>query len=139
MCVPRILRNSVMWYLHDAKTAGHMGIRRTISKLMNSQYYWPRMKQYAQDYLSACDICEERKNPTWKKRSYMKSYLSGERFQRIATDIAGPFTKKMDICTFLLCLTILQSYVNFILYETWKLKQWPKLYSNDGLSDTDVR
>lgn len=23
----------------------------------------------------------------------MKSYLSGERFQRIATDIAGPFTK----------------------------------------------
>lgn len=42
VCVPRILCDSVMWYLHDAKTAGHMGIRRTISKLMNSQYYWPQ-------------------------------------------------------------------------------------------------
>lgn len=56
----------------------------------------------------------------------MKSYLSGERFQRIAADIAFR-SQKMDIFTFLLNLTILRSFVNSILYETWKLKLWPKL------------
>lgn len=56
----------------------------------------------------------------------MKSYLSGERFQRIAADIAFR-SQKMDIFTFLLNLTILRSFVNSILYETLKLKLWPKL------------
>lgn len=70
-----------------------MGIRRTILKLMNSQYYWPRMKRYAKDYVSSCHICKERKTQTRKKRSYMKTYQSSQRLQRIAADIAGPFPK----------------------------------------------
>lgn len=45
----------------------------------------------------------------------------------------------MDIYTFLLSLTVLRSFVKFMLYETWKLKLWPKLYSKDGLNDADAR
>jgi transposase InsO family protein len=47
-------------------------------------------------YVNQCEICEERKNPTIKKRHLLKSYVVGAPFERIATDIAGPFptTKK---------------------------------------------
>ena len=38
-----------------------------------------------------CDICGEQKNPAFKKRHKMKSYIVGVPFERIATDIAGPF------------------------------------------------
>jgi hypothetical protein len=34
---------------------------------------------------------EERRNPTIKKRHLLKSYVVGTPFERIATDIAGPF------------------------------------------------
>lgn len=140
ICIPRTLRDSVMWYLHDSKTAGHMGIRRTISKVMNSQYYWPQLKRYAQDYVSSCDICEESKNPTRKKRSYMKTYLSGDRFQRIAADIAGPFPKSENGYLYILVVAdYFTKFCEIIPYVIWKLKLWQKHYSKVGLNDTDVR
>ena len=92
ICVPRNLRDAV-WQMHDAHTAGHMGVRRTVDKLTKSQYYWPHLWRYVHDYVSSCDICEERKNPSRKKRAYMKTHLSGVKFERIAVDIAGPFPK----------------------------------------------
>lgn len=51
------------------------------------------MRRYVQDYVSSCGICEERKNPSRRKKAYMKRYLAGETFGRIAIDITGPFPK----------------------------------------------
>jgi cleavage and polyadenylation specificity factor subunit 1 len=44
------------------------------------------------DYVT-CDICEERKHPSKKKRAYMRTYLSGVKFERLAVDISGSFPK----------------------------------------------
>ena len=41
--------------------------------------------------VNQCEICEERKNPTIKKRHLLKPYVVGAPFEKIATDIAGPF------------------------------------------------
>lgn len=70
-----------------------MDARRTLDKVNKSQYYWPHLRKSVQDYVTSCDICEERKNPSKKKRAYMKTHLSGVKFERIAIDIAGPFPK----------------------------------------------
>ncbi|XP_061171126.1 uncharacterized protein LOC133180675 [Saccostrea echinata] len=72
---------------------GHMGVRRTLDKMNKSQYCWPHLRKSVHDYVTSCDICKERKHPSKKKRSYMKTYLSGVKFERIAVDIAGPFPK----------------------------------------------
>lgn len=93
ICTPKSLRDVVLWHSHDSETSGHLGIRRTYAKLMANCYYWPHMRRYVQDYVSSCDICEERKNPSRRKRAYMKRYLAGEKFERIAIDITGPFPK----------------------------------------------
>lgn len=93
ICTPKSLRDVVLWHIHDSETSGHLGIRRTYAKLMANCYYWPHMRRYVQDYVSSCDICEERKNPSRRKRAYMKRYLAGEKFERIAIDITGPFPK----------------------------------------------
>lgn len=77
-----------------------MGIRRTISKIMNSQYYWLRMKRYAQDYVSSCVICEEMKNPTRKKQSCVISYLCGERLSE-------------DCCRYLCILVVSEYFTKF--------------------------
>lgn len=41
--------------------------------------------------MSKCEICGERKNPAFKKRHPLKSHVVGTPFERIATDIAGPY------------------------------------------------
>lgn len=102
ICLPRNLRQVVLWHLHDSRVGGHMGIKKTLEKVRNSDYYWPRMRQTVHDYVFACDVCEERKNPPRKKRSRMKTFLSGETFQRIALDLAGPFPKSENGYSYIL-------------------------------------
>ena len=104
ICIPKKLRNVVMWSFHDAQTAGHLGVRRTLDKINKSQYYWPHQRRYVNDYVSSCDICEERKNPTRKRRAYMKTHLSGVKFERIAVDIAGPFPKSLNGFVYILVI-----------------------------------
>ena len=105
ICVPRKLRDVILWQVHDSQCAGHMGIRRTYLKVEQSSYYWPHMRQFVQDYVSCCDICDERKNPTRRKRSKLKSYGSGEPFERIAMDITGPFPKSENGYVYILVVS----------------------------------
>lgn len=54
--------------LYSWRSYGH---QKDFGKVRNSDYYWPRMRQFVHDYVLACDVCEERKNPPQKKRSQM--------------------------------------------------------------------
>jgi len=68
-----------------------MGIKKTFEKAKLSPFYWQDMKKTVRRYVDQCDICGERKNPLYKKRHCMKSYVVGAPFERVASDIAGPF------------------------------------------------
>lgn len=68
-----------------------MGIQKTIEKGKLCPYYWHGMQQSITHYVNSCEICGERKSPQKKKRHKLKSYIVGGRFERLATDIAGPF------------------------------------------------
>lgn len=111
ICLPKKLRDNDMWNLHGAQTAGHMGVRRTLGKMNKGKYYWPHLRKSVYDYVTSCDICEERKHPSKKKRAYMKTYLSGVKFKRIAVDIAGPFPKTNN--GFLYILVIADYFTKF--------------------------
>lgn len=50
ICLPRKLRQVVLWHLHDSRVGGHMGIKKTLEKVRNSDYYWPRMRQFVHVY-----------------------------------------------------------------------------------------
>lgn len=82
-----------MWHFHDSPISGHQGVLKTKKRADQSSYYWPNFHRDISDYVKSCDICEEKKNPSKKKRHFMKSYVSGGRFERIAADLAGPFPK----------------------------------------------
>ncbi|VDI10969.1 Hypothetical predicted protein [Mytilus galloprovincialis] len=91
ICAPNSIEKTILWYLHDTKTAGHLGIKKTYEKAKLSPFYWRNMQESIKNYVNQCEICGERKNPPNKKRHCMKSYVVGDPFERIATDIAGPF------------------------------------------------
>ncbi|KAK3104816.1 hypothetical protein FSP39_010929 [Pinctada imbricata] len=104
ICTPPEFRDTLLWFVHDSPLSGHLGIKRTLSRVWTTSYYWPKMRQYISDYVKSCDICEERKNPNFKKRNFMKPHVSGARFERIAMDIAGPFPKTRDGNSYILVI-----------------------------------
>ncbi|KAK3107838.1 hypothetical protein FSP39_023236 [Pinctada imbricata] len=91
ICVPGSLVDPILWYLHDARTCGHPGIKKTYEKAKLCPFYWRNMQDTIKLYVNQCEICGERKDPRFKKRHGLKSYVVGAPFERIATDIAGPF------------------------------------------------
>ena len=91
VCAPKSAVSGILWYLHDARTSGHLGIKKTVERAHICPFYWWSMQRSAKEYAHNCEICEERKNPAHKKRHALKTHLVGAPFERIATDIAGPF------------------------------------------------
>jgi RNase H-like domain found in reverse transcriptase/Reverse transcriptase (RNA-dependent DNA polymerase)/Integrase zinc binding domain/Chromo (CHRromatin Organisation MOdifier) domain/gag-polyprotein putative aspartyl protease len=47
---------------HDAPSAGHLGEAKTLG-LITRDYYWPRMRQYVNEYVKSCDTCTRNKTP----------------------------------------------------------------------------
>ena len=44
ICVPESLVDPILWYLHDARTGAHLGIKKTYEKAKLSPFYWRDMQ-----------------------------------------------------------------------------------------------
>ncbi len=58
-----ILRKGVTHLIHASDTTGHPGITKTLT-LLNRNYWWPGMKEFATQYIRGCALCQSRKNIT---------------------------------------------------------------------------
>ena len=47
---------------HDLLFAGHLGITRTVFRLLD-RVYWPGLRNDVQTYIKSCTICKARKSP----------------------------------------------------------------------------
>ena len=93
--VPLSERRKVLSYSHDHPTAGHLGIRKTLSKVRQS-YNWPGLQQDVRHYVAGCEKCQTSKGPLKTPRAPMQIVEASRPMERIATDILGelPLTDK---------------------------------------------
>lgn len=73
---------------HDCRTAGHLGIHKTLGRIRQS-YYWPGLQRDVHSYISGCEVCTRRKAATQSNKAPMHLVYSGYPLERIATDILG--------------------------------------------------
>ncbi|MCG8033694.1 MAG: DDE-type integrase/transposase/recombinase, partial [Candidatus Thiodiazotropha taylori] len=86
--VPRNTRRLVLNHCHDIKTAGHLGMNKTVSKV-RQKFYWPGLQSDVRSYIAGCEACVKRKEPIPTKRAPMQIVRSGYPMERIALDILG--------------------------------------------------
>lgn len=89
LIVPKSLRPDVLKLLHDAKSAGHLGVAKTLGRV-RQRFYWHRCSQTVRDWCRKCDVCAASKRPQRRPRAAMKSYNVGAPMERIALDVLGP-------------------------------------------------
>ena len=95
--LPKIVVKPLL-QLHDSITGGHLGIRKTLSKV-RSRYFWYKLRRDVQHWCRICDKCACRKGPNKKGKAPLRQYQVGAPMERIAVDILGPLprTKKGNI------------------------------------------
>ncbi|KAK3728413.1 hypothetical protein QZH41_020432 [Actinostola sp. cb2023] len=89
LVVPRTLRPEVLHAMHDAKTAGHLGVSKTLGRV-RQRFYWHRCSQTVRDWCRRCDLCAARKKPQRTPRAAMRNYNVGAPMERIALEVLGP-------------------------------------------------
>jgi hypothetical protein len=93
LCVPEVLREAVMFHVHNPPSSGHLGFKKCIYKLTR-HYYWPRCYSDLKEYIGKCRECSLNKPPARNHREQL-----GERpvptdvWQYVHMDIWKPNTK----------------------------------------------
>ena len=88
---PQSLRPHILRELHDSKTAGHLGIRKTRARTFLSRYFWPGMSEYVRRWVMNCLKCGARKKPQYSRTQPMQTYHVGAKLDTVSIDILGPF------------------------------------------------
>ena len=79
----------MLQHLHDARTAGHLGVAKTMERV-KQRFYWHKCSQDVRDWCRKCDLCASRRRPQQKLRAPMRTYNIGAPMERVALDILGP-------------------------------------------------
>lgn len=97
LVVPRQLRPTVLTAMHDCPLSGHMGVKKTLSRLVH-RFWWPKMAADVQRWISSCTLCSRRKTPKSVDKP-IRSILPGQSigysapFAELVVDTLGPLTK----------------------------------------------
>ena len=96
LVVPERLRNMIMKMGHEILMAGHMGIRKTTSRIL-TEFYWPGICGDIARFCRSCDICQ-RTIPKGRigKVPLGTMPLIDTPFKRVAVDIVGPIEPRSE-------------------------------------------
>ena len=95
LVAPEGVRTRIMKSLHDGRTSGHLGRRRTIERV-KQHVYWPGMAEDIASWVRQCDLCARRKPGPGKAKYPMGHKNVGLPFERVAIDIMGPLPQSHD-------------------------------------------
>ena len=87
--VPLELRKQILQMLHSHKSAGHLGIAKTLGKL-RQRFYWPGHKKDVERWCKHCKICESLNRSLNPKKAPLQPKPTFRRMDRIACDLMGP-------------------------------------------------
>lgn len=93
LCVPAENRVPLLQEYHDAPTGGHFGAAKTYESLKR-YFYWPKMKQSVEDYVTSCDLCQKNKTRTQRLlRDPKLPDIPLEPWEVVSVDFCGPLPR----------------------------------------------
>ena len=85
LVVPVREHQDLIRQFHDLLFAGHLGITRTVFRLLD-RVYWPGLRRDVKTYITSCSICLARKS-SCPRRAPMGHLEVGHRWERVAMDL----------------------------------------------------
>ena len=90
--IPESVKRVVLEQLHCSQFGGgHMGFDKTYQKI-RERYFWPNMYRDTHQFVSRCDLCNERKRKQ-KSNPILSMPIPNYPFEIIGIDTCGPFTE----------------------------------------------
>ena len=86
LMAPREIRSQILRHLHNHRTAGHLGVKKTLGNV-SERFWWPRMKEDVASWCRTCIQCQKRNVRPGRKRMLLQQDPVGAPMERMAMDI----------------------------------------------------
>ena len=60
LCIPSLFRSKILDACHAHAMSGHLGVKRTLSRVQE-RFYWKGMQKDVYNYVRSCDVCQQLK------------------------------------------------------------------------------
>lgn len=100
---PMKLRNEILQHLHNDRTAGHLGVTKTLQRI-KLRFYWPGCKHDVTFWCKTCKQCVQKKSGN-QRQGEMQHTEVGAPFEKVAMDIVGPLPKTQNGNVFILVIS----------------------------------
>lgn len=106
-------RLGILQEYHDGPLAGHMGVRKTFSRI-GAKFYWPKMRADITKYVRNCKVCQQVKPVNEKPAGLMTERVGIKApWEMICVDLVGPLPKSSR--GFVYILTVVDYFSKFPL------------------------
>ena len=112
ICVPKELKEEMMYNNHDIPASGHLGPAKTLERLRNS-FFWPKMKTEVQLYCNTCKKCFL-PNLAYKAKpkAELQPFSVARPNELVCIDLIGPLTR---VDQYKWCLTMVDKFTNWVV------------------------
>ena len=87
------LRDVVLRECHDARYAGHLGIKKT-TELVQRDFFWPTLVQDVERYVRTCEECQRNKASNQKPSGLLQPLeIPTQRWERVSMDFVTHLPK----------------------------------------------
>ncbi|XP_027178148.1 uncharacterized protein LOC113777314 [Coffea eugenioides] len=100
-CVTPEAGRQVLHEIHEGLCGAHVGHRMLARKSLLLGYFWPSVRQDAQNLVLSCPSCQVHAPELHQPSNFMVPITSPWPFEQWGTDIIGPFPKAVGGYTFL--------------------------------------
>ena len=92
--LPSSYRKEVLQVAHETPTAGHLGVNKTESRILQ-HFYWPGIRRDVAEFCKTCHTCQVVGKPNQKVKPVPLRPISviGEPFSKVIVDCVGPLPR----------------------------------------------
>lgn len=94
--VPSHLRGKLIIWVHTALVSGHAGVQRTM-ELLSEKYWWPRMRNDMQKFVTFCSSSAKAKVPHLFPRGQLMSQLYHNAHGRTSPLISSLISQNLQV------------------------------------------
>ncbi|KAL5486579.1 hypothetical protein EMCRGX_G019081, partial [Ephydatia muelleri] len=92
LVLPKEFRKSVLNLAHSVPTAGHLGKKKTVDRILQ-RFYWPGVYRDVTSYCKSCAGCQKLSGAKVTRAPLVPLPVISVPFERIAMDIVGPLPR----------------------------------------------
>ncbi|XP_041484226.1 uncharacterized protein LOC121430866 [Lytechinus variegatus] len=103
--LPQSYRQEVLRMAHEIPVGGHLGTRKTRSKV-TKHFFWPGLHKDVSEFCRSCHTCQMvgKPQPSLKPAPLIPIPALGEPFSRVLVDCVGPLPRTKSGCKYLLTI-----------------------------------